>query len=111
MKTKLITLCVAGSLALPVVTTLTGCDRNHDSVQRERTSGEFVDDKALTAKVKSALHDNPEYKFDDVNVTAFKGTVQLSGFVATSDQKKKAGDIAEKVEGVKRVENNITVKS
>ena len=111
MKTKLITLCVAGSLAVPVVTTLTGCDRNRDSVQSERTSGEFVDDKALTAKVKSALHDNAEYKFDDVNVTAFKGTVQLSGFVATSDQKKKAGDIAEKVEGVKHVENNITVKS
>jgi osmotically-inducible protein OsmY len=45
-----------------------------------------------------------------VKVTSYRGTVQLSGFVNTSDQKRRAEDIAEKVQGVKRVENNITVK-
>jgi hypothetical protein len=51
-----------------------------------------------------------EYKFGDVNVTSFRGVVQLSGFVNTSDQKRVAGSIAEKVEHVKRVENNISIK-
>jgi osmotically-inducible protein OsmY len=45
-----------------------------------------------------------------VEVKTFKGTVQLSGFVNTSDQKNRAGDIAKQVSGVKEIQNNITVK-
>lgn len=40
----------------------------------------------------------------------FKGVVQLSGFVNTTAQKDRAGDLATKVAGVKEVQNNITVK-
>jgi osmotically-inducible protein OsmY len=36
--------------------------------------------------------------------------VQLSGFVDTSAQKSRARDITKNVEGVKDVDNNITVK-
>jgi hyperosmotically inducible protein len=43
-------------------------------------------------------------------VETFKGTVQLSGFVNTRDQKNRAGDLATKVKGVNDVANNITVK-
>jgi osmotically-inducible protein OsmY len=43
-------------------------------------------------------------------VVTFKGTVQLSGFVDTHAQKSRADTIAKGVEGVKDVENNITVK-
>ena len=106
-KSKLTSLCLTYCLALPmVVIGLTGCagDRYH------RSTGEYIDDKTLDGRVKHALGDNPEYKFDDVKVAAFKGTVQLNGFVNSSDQKKKAGQIAEKVDGVKSVENKISVK-
>jgi osmotically-inducible protein OsmY len=107
MKTKITTLCLALCLGLPVVITgLTGCAGD----RYQRSTGEYIDDKALTMRVKSALGDNPEYKFSDVEVKSFKGTVQLAGFVNTGDQKKKAAQIAEKVQGVKNVENNITVK-
>jgi len=41
---------------------------------------------------------------------AFKGVVQLSGFVNSKAQKSSAGDLAKKVEGVRGIENNITVK-
>jgi len=34
----------------------------------------------------------------------------LSGFVNSRDQKNRAGDLAKKVEGIKEVANNITVK-
>jgi hyperosmotically inducible protein len=76
----------------------------------DTTTGEYIDDKSLTARVKDALNDNPGYKFEEVNVTALKGTVQLSGFVNTADQKAKAGDMAKQVQGVQDVENNIAVK-
>ena len=75
-----------------------------------RTTGENADDKWLISHVKSALAHNPDYKFDEVIVTASRGTVQLSGFVNTADQKSKAADVAQAVPGVKDIENSITVK-
>lgn len=108
MKNLFSNLCLALCLCLPVGTAvvLMGCTGS----RYERSTGEYIDDKALNSRVKSVLAENPEYKFGDVNVTSFKGTVQLSGFVNTTDQKKMAATIAEKVQGVKSVENNITVK-
>ncbi len=108
MKTTFRNLCLALCLCLPVGTAvvLMGCAGN----RYERSTGEYIDDKALNTRVRSALSDNPEFKFGDVSVTSFRGVVQLSGFVNTTDQKKTAGVIAEKVQGVKGVENNITVK-
>jgi osmotically-inducible protein OsmY len=75
-----------------------------------RSTGEYIDDKGISMRVKSALNDNSEYKFDDVNVTTFRGTVQLSGFVNNSAQKSKAAQIAKTVQGVREVDNNISVK-
>ena len=108
MKIGVKTLCLACCLGLPLVASvgLTGCAGD----KYERSTGQYIDDKSINSRVRSALGDNAEYKFGDVHVTSFRGTVQLSGFVNTTDQKRKAGEIAEKVEGVKSVANNITVK-
>lgn len=109
MKTEIKSMSLALCLSLPTaVIGLTGCNENRNPP--ERTAGEYVDDKALSGRVKTALADSGEYKFDDVHVTVYRDTVQLSGFVNTADQKKKAGEIAEKVPGVKKVENSITLK-
>ncbi len=91
---------------LPLVSMVTGCagDRYHES------TGETIDDTGISSRVKSALSNDAEYKYEDVKVTTFKGTVQLSGFVDTSAQKSRAGDLAKGVAGVKDLENNITVK-
>jgi osmotically-inducible protein OsmY len=99
-------LCSAALLASTAGMVLVGCagDRYHES------TGEYVDDSALTGRVKAALG-HSDYKFDGVKVTSFKGEVQLSGFVNTGDEKSQAADIAKNVEGVKSVDNNITVKS
>ncbi len=97
---------VAFALAVSAVVGWIGCagDRYHES------TGEYVDDSSLTARVKEALgHDS--YKYPDVKVTTFKGTVQLSGFVEERGQKERAGTIAKEVQGVKDVANNITIKS
>jgi len=93
--------------ALPLLFGVTGCttgSRYHQS------TGEYIDDHGLSSDVKKALNRDTQFKYDDVNVVTFKGVVQLSGFVNTKDQKNRAGDLARKTEGVKEVENNITVK-
>jgi osmotically-inducible protein OsmY len=93
--------------ALPLLVGVTGCttgSRYHQS------TGEYIDDHGLSSAVKKALNHDTLYKYDDVNVDTFKGVVQLNGFVNTKDQKNRAGDLATKVEGVKEVRNNITVK-
>ena len=77
---------------------------------QHRSLGEFIDDKALTSRVNRALGDSGDYKFGEVNVLSLQGTVQLSGFVNTVDQKAMAGSIASQVPGVQKVVNNITVK-
>lgn len=75
-----------------------------------QSTGEHIDDRATSTRVKGALSDDAQYKYPMVEVKTFKGTVQLSGFVDTRDQKSRAGDIAKRVQGVREVENNITVK-
>ena len=101
-------LCLLLCLGLTsaAVTTFTGCAGD----RYDRSTGEYIDDKSLTLRVHNALADNPDYKFNDVNVTVFRGTVQLNGFVNSSDQKSKAADIAKGVQGVKDVQNNLSVK-
>jgi osmotically-inducible protein OsmY len=92
--------------ALPLAGGLTGCAGGRYT----QSTGEHIDDRAIASRVKSALGDDTQYKYDSVNVNTFKGTVQLSGFVNSRDQKNRAGDLAKKVEGAKKVVNNITVK-
>jgi hyperosmotically inducible periplasmic protein len=107
-KIKMISLGLClGLLTTAAVTTVTGCAGNQNS----RSTGQYMDDKTLQHQVRDSLSNNGEYKFDNVNVDVYRGTCQLSGFVETSDQKDKAGDIAKNVSGVATVENNITVKS
>jgi osmotically-inducible protein OsmY len=96
------------TLAMMVSSALiTGCTTEQ---RGGRSAGEYIDDKTLNTRVRGALDDSAEYKFPDVKVESFRGTVQLSGFVATAAQKSRAGDIAKNVRGVTNVDNKITIK-
>ena len=92
--------------ALPLLGGLTGCagDRYNQS------TGQRIDDNRTAERVREALSADKQYKYDGVQVVAFKGDVQLSGFVNTRAQKNSAGDVAVRIVGVKNVDNNITVK-
>lgn len=92
-------MCALGTIA-------GGCtgDRYHKS------TGEMVDDAGATSKVKAALLADPDVKGLAVKVKTYKGEVQLSGFVDTQAQKKRAGEIAQGVKGVQWVKNDIIVK-
>lgn len=86
--------------------TTTGCSNS----DYKRSSGEYLDDQTLTARVKSALFKDPNVSGFQVNVDSYRGVVSLSGFVDTSAQKSRAEDIARQVEGVRQVQNNLSVR-
>ena len=88
----------------------TGCSMFQSESSSDRSEGRSLDDKQITSTVEKKLKEEPVYKFTDVDVKTFAGVVQLSGFVSSDDQKQRAGDLAQSVEGVTRVVNNISLK-
>lgn len=77
----------------------------------ERTAGQTVDDATITAKVKSQLLADADVSALNVNVTTYKGQVQLSGYVDNPNQRSKAEQIAKNVNGVRSVSNDLIVKA
>ena len=75
------------------------------------STGEYIDDSAITTKVKTALLGEKQISSGSISVETFKGAVQLSGFVANEAQVIRAGEVASKVEGVKTVHNNLIIKA
>jgi len=83
-----------------------------DQPETKRTTGEFSNDAALTAKVKSAIAtDVGARTAAAINIETYRGTVQLTGFVGSREQAERAEAAAKKVEGVRSVKNDVRIKS
>lgn len=76
----------------------------------DRSSGEVLDDSAITVKVKSALLRDKDLNSFDIKVQTFNGVVQLSGFVDSRGQIDKATEVASAVNGVQKVQNDLIHK-
>jgi hypothetical protein len=76
---------------------------------RNRSAAQSEQDQALAVTVRDALAASPVYKYSGVHVTADSGTVELHGVVLTLAQKQAAGDIARRVPGVAKVENDLSI--
>ncbi len=74
------------------------------------TVGTEIDDSVITARVKSALLADHDAKSFEIKVETRKGEVQLSGFVDTQARIDNAIALTRRVEGVKGVENGMTLK-
>jgi osmotically-inducible protein OsmY len=94
---------LVGAVAL---TALAGCA----STQNHEGTGQYVDDTAITTKVKAAIFNAPELKSSEINVETFKGRVQLSGFVRSQSNINEAVAIAQGVTGVVSVGNDMRLK-
>ncbi|AGB80957.1 putative periplasmic or secreted lipoprotein [Serratia sp. FGI94] len=70
----------------------------------------YMDDSAITAKVKSALVEDKTISSNDISVKTEKGVVTLSGFVASQALAEQAVAVAGKVDGVKSVSDKLHVK-
>jgi osmotically-inducible protein OsmY len=75
-----------------------------------RSTGEVLDDSAITTKVKSALLAEKDVNSFDIKVKTFNGIVQLSGFVDSQWQIDKAVQVASAVNGVQDVTNDLIHK-
>jgi osmotically-inducible protein OsmY len=96
----------AGVTALALLMTA-GC-----AVQRKQESvGNYVDDSAITTQVKAKFASDKTVGAMAISVETLKGTVQLSGFATSLDEKMSAERLARSVTGVTAVQNDIVVRS
>ena len=79
--------------------------------QSSRSTGTYIDDTAVSTKVKTELLTDKEVKSSDVKVRTYNGEVQLSGFVDSQDQKDRAVQVARAVPGVRVVRDDLIVKA
>ncbi len=95
------------ALACAVSILISGCER---APAASTTVGNEIDDSVVTTRVRSALFSDPEVKSLDIKVETRKGQVQLSGYVDTQARIDNAIALTRSVEGVKGVENGMSLK-
>ena len=94
-------------LAIVTLFLATGCMNN--GTMGSSAPSTYVSDTVLEAKVKAAMVSNRGLEGFSIHVNAHKGVVQLSGFVDNDVTKQLAGQIANSVDGVNEVVNNLIV--
>jgi hyperosmotically inducible protein len=94
------------ALLLPVLafTLITGCATN-------RPPDAQLDDAAITASVKSKFATDPDVSMLNIDVDTVNGIVTLTGMVDSATEKAKAGQLAAGTDGVRRVTNNLQIKT
>lgn len=97
---------IAAFVAVSSLSALTAC---HSTTSRESAS-EYMDDATITTKVKAALAADPSVKAYQVNVETYRGVVQLSGFVDSEANIRRASEVAQGVHGVRAVKNDVRIK-
>lgn len=73
-------------------------------------ASEYVDDSVVTTRVKAAIATDPSLRPFLIGVETYKGIVQLSGFVDSAQNVRRAGEVAASVQGVSSVRNDLIVK-
>ena len=97
---------LAAAAAAALVLTATGC-----AVSRgQQTVGAYVDDTGITTLVKTRMLEDKQVAGTSIKVETLNGTVMLSGFAKSNDEKYAAQRIAQGVQGVKMVKNEIAVR-
>ena len=93
------------------VAALAGCSSmNSSSSKDQRSEGRVKDDKNVTEAVEKKLKSDPVYKFESVDVKTYGGIVQLSGFVDSQEQSRRAEELTRSVNGVSRLMNGLALK-
>jgi osmotically-inducible protein OsmY len=93
-------------ISLILVVSIAGCAGG----KTYESTGEYLDDSAITTKVKSSILGDSKLKVFQISVQTFKGIVQLSGFVNSSAVSARATELTRTVKGVKMVNNSLIVK-
>lgn len=103
MKTRIVMAALVSSLA---VLSVGGCAVARD----QQTAGAYVDDAALTTRVKAKHAEDRTVSASSISVETLNGVVQLSGFAKSAEERNQAEVIARNTSGVKSVRNSIIVR-
>ena len=97
---------LTASIAAVTLLTATGC-----AVSRgQETVGAYIDDAGITTIVKSRLLEDKRVAGTSISVETLNGTVMLSGFAKNAEEKSAAASIAQQVNGVRLVKNEIAIR-
>ncbi len=97
---------LAALAAIITLVTAPGCavTRGQEQV------GTYVDDSVITADVKTRFAADTDVDATSIGVETLKGTVMLSGFAKSMNEKENAEKMVWKVAGVRSVKNEIAVR-
>jgi osmotically-inducible protein OsmY len=82
---------------------LVGCATTEDV----RSAEEQIGDTVTLSRVKAALLSSDDTDGTRIDVDVFRGRVRLDGAVASQAERKAATRVAEGIEGVRSVRNNL----
>jgi hyperosmotically inducible protein len=75
-----------------------------------KSTGEYIDDAAMTARIKARLIADPVVHAFTIDVDTNRGEVVLTGSVASEEERRRAVEIARKTPGVKKVRYVLQVR-
>ncbi|MHB1206100.1 MAG: BON domain-containing protein [Rhodospirillaceae bacterium] len=102
--------------ALLLATSLAGCGSAGPTYQEQRVAarldnrGEYLEDQGISSKVAAAFVAEPRFRDADIHVATVDNMVTLSGYVRNGSDIGFAEDVALGVEGVRGVNNVLTVR-
>jgi len=94
------------SISLAVLLSVAGCQS-----MSGQSTGQYVDDRTITASVKAKLVADKAANLTRVDVDTTNRVVSLNGVVESPDQKRRAEQLAMQIGGVARVQNNLQIQS
>ena len=97
---------ITTAVAALVLALASGCavTRGQESI------GAYVDDAAITTALKGRYVESKQVDAAAISIETLNGTVMLSGFAKSTNEKTMAESLAWKVNGVKQVKNEIAVR-
>lgn len=84
---------------------------NQPQITHASSTGQYLSDATITAKVKAALIADSQVKATNVSVQTNDGTVQLSGTVDNTSQRNEAVQDANRIDGVRSVQDLLKVRN
>jgi osmotically-inducible protein OsmY len=96
----------SGFFIIALMLSALGCG----STPQQSSTGQYIDDTAITTKVKTGIFNEPTLKSGQITVETYKSVVQLSGFVDSAASMDKAVAIARSVQGVSSVKNDMRLR-
>ena len=75
-----------------------------------RSTGQVVDDATITARVKTAFAKDETVSAMSIDVDTYKGAVHLNGTVKSHEEAQRAVQLAQAVDGVTQVSNNLEIR-